>query len=77
MTGKHKKQEHHSLKDSFQPSVSWVYGKLVWNSLMMMHAHTHTHTYIVPLPLNRLEEKAAAKGKENMKATGDRPSPGA
>lgn len=44
---------------------------------MMMHAHTHTHTYIVPLPLNRLEEKAAAKGKENMKATGDRPSPGA
>lgn len=40
----------------------------------------HTHTliqYLLTHSLNRLEEKAAVKRKENMKARVDRPRPGA
>lgn len=39
-------------------------------------ARTHRQ-YLLVHSLNRLEEKAAAKRKENMKARVDRPSPGA
>lgn len=41
-----------------------------------MEACTHIQ-YLLIHVLNRLEEKAAVKRKENMKARVDRPSPGA
>lgn len=46
--------------------------KAIW----WKHAHTHIQ-YLLTHSLNRLEEKAAVKRKENMKARVDRPRPGA